>query len=53
MVRIKPWHSDKDVHHHDNSECVQGKQIPEGDRKPGTGGKPLCNECAKRDSAGP
>jgi len=52
-VRVTPWHSDRDTHHHDNSDCEAARKISERERKPGTGDKPLCNECAKLDSAGP
>jgi hypothetical protein len=49
---VIPWHSDQDTHHHDNSDCEQAKKIAPEERRPGTGDKPLCNECAKLDGSG-
>jgi len=50
-MRTKPWHAEGDKWHHDDTDCMQGRKIPFDKRKPGTGDKPLCNECAKLGTA--
>ena len=52
MPRAYPWHSIKENHHHDNSKCGPGSEIPPNNRVNGTGGKPLCRDCAKLNSEG-
>ena len=48
-MRVSPYHSsnlsDPDVHHNQN-DCVSGKQIPAHNRRQGTNGWPLCKHCA-------
>jgi hypothetical protein len=34
---------------HDQSDCALGKEIPKGDRRPGTGGYSRCEECKSLD----
>jgi hypothetical protein len=34
---------------HDQSDCGLAKEIPKGDRSPGTGGYPRCEECVSLD----
>jgi hypothetical protein len=59
MPAIPAFHSvnelkkplDKRVHH-DNSTCIQGRQIARDERVPGTGGYPLCEECAQKAKHG-
>lgn len=48
LVRLNPpnWHSIKQTVHHNNSECNTGNNIERENRRSGTGGKPLCAECA-------
>ena len=46
-VNDKSWHSLQQPLHHDNPDCPLGKQIPPEERRPGTGGRSLCIECAK------
>jgi hypothetical protein len=43
MPRKSPWHSVLQSVHHDNTNC---------NIRQGTGGKPLCQECARLDNAG-
>lgn len=46
----KPWHSvkltDPQVYHN-NTECNTGNNIETENRREGTGGRPLCKECAR------
>jgi hypothetical protein len=44
------WYSIKTEVHHDNAECRTGNNIEIENRRPGTGGKPLCKECARLDA---
>ena len=47
-----PWHSaDSDVYHN-NPNCQTGNSIAPENVQQGTGGKPLCGECEKLNSAG-
>jgi hypothetical protein len=32
--------------HHNNDRCGPGKEIPQRDRRSGTGGYRLCDDCA-------
>ncbi len=45
MARVNPWHSVKQPVHHNNTECNTGNNIEVENRRSGTGGKPLCQEC--------
>jgi hypothetical protein len=38
--------------HHDNSACASGRDIPANERKPGTGGYRLCDDCIKETRLG-
>jgi hypothetical protein len=49
MPRTSPWYSAKESYHHDNTECGPGSEILQHNRIAGTGGKPLCPECARLD----
>lgn len=51
-VRTYPWHSIKENHHHDNTRCGPGSEIPPHNKLSGTGGKPLCKDCARLDREG-
>jgi hypothetical protein len=42
-----PWHSILSAIHHNNTECNTGNNIESENRRRGTGGKPLCRECAR------
>jgi hypothetical protein len=47
-----PWYSIKQSVYHNNSECITGYNIDPQDLRQGTGGKPLCQECDRRNQAG-
>ncbi len=38
--------------HHDNSACPPGRDIPQNERRSGTGGYRKCQDCARLDSQG-
>ena len=42
----QPWHSILQGVHHDNTTCKTGNNIERENVRAGTGGKPLCQECA-------
>jgi MIP family channel proteins len=46
-----PWHSVNSDIYHDNPECQNGTSIGPENIRPGTGGKRLCEECARLDRA--
>ena len=46
MAKVSPWHSIKHYVHHNNTNCTAGAHIEKENRRAGTGGKPLCRECA-------
>jgi hypothetical protein len=46
MAKRSPWHSTLSFVHHNNTECNTGNNIERENLRPGTGGKPLCKECA-------
>jgi hypothetical protein len=54
MPQVWPWYSARsgETVHHDNTKCEEGRKIEDHDRKPGTGGWPLCRDCAKLDAEG-
>ena len=52
MPKTSPWHSIKENHHHNNTKCGPGSEIPQRNRASGTGGKPLCKDCAKLNQEG-
>lgn len=47
MAKVDPFHSKVtlDVHHNDDT-CKRGNNIESYNKVPGTGGLPLCQECA-------
>ena len=47
MPRIDNFHSAKERCYHDNTLCHIVSTIPQNERISGTGGKPLCKDCAK------
>lgn len=47
MPMTVPWHSVKQVVHHNNTSCDSGMKIEAEYRRGGTGGKPLCSECKR------
>lgn len=52
MSKRAPWHSKLQSVHHDNSACNTGNNIEKENLMNGTGGKPLCKECAALDKQG-
>jgi hypothetical protein len=52
MSKKSPWHSIKQPVHHNNTNCNTGNNIEKEYYREGTGGKPLCQECAKLNSRG-
>lgn len=46
VAKVSPFHSIKQQVHHNNSNCNTGNNIERENRQSGTGGKPLCQECA-------
>jgi len=47
MSVIAPWHSALRQVHHNNTDCNVGNNIETENLRHGTGGKPLCAECAR------
>lgn len=52
MPQVAAFHSEKQSHHHNNSKCGPGSEIPRHNRKAGAGNKPLCADCAKLNKDG-
>jgi len=52
MPKTSPWHSIKQNVHHNNTECNEGNNIEPENRREGTGGKPLCENCKKLNEEG-
>jgi hypothetical protein len=46
-MKTNPWHSIKQSVHHNDTDCNAGNNIERENIRPGTGGKPLCVECAR------
>jgi hypothetical protein len=38
--------------HHNNSACPPGRDIPQHERRSGTGGYRLCHDCEERNKQG-
>jgi len=47
MPKTYPWNSIKELHHHDNTRCGPGSEIPGHNRVSGTGGKPAVSAFAR------
>ena len=47
MTKVSPWNSVLQEVYHDNTECNTGNNIERENRRPGTGGKRRCAECAR------
>ena len=47
MAKINPWHSIKQPVYHNDTDCNTGNNIERENLRYGTGGKPLCSECAR------
>jgi hypothetical protein len=47
MSKTTPWHSIKQSSvHHNDTNCKTGNNIEKENIQSGTGGKPLCKQCA-------
>jgi hypothetical protein len=50
MSKVWPWHSAQPGTpniHHSNSSCPEGNKIERENRREGTGGHPLCEQCER------
>ena len=47
-----PWHSANSEVYHNNPNCRTGNSIAPENVRQGTGGKPLCKECNRLNTAG-
>lgn len=45
-MKTSSWHSVKSGVHHNDTDCNTGNNIEAENLRSGTGGKPLCAECA-------
>jgi len=54
MPKKDPWYSTdpKEKRHHDNTRCGPGSEIPPHNKRNGTGGHPLCDDCARLNREG-
>jgi hypothetical protein len=52
MPKVPAFHSIKEEHHHNNSKCGPGSEIPAHNKVSGDGGKPLCKDCKKLNDEG-
>lgn len=59
MPRIADFYSINEVKkpveqrvHHNNSACPPGRDIPQNERRSGTGGYRLCNDCNELNRQG-
>jgi hypothetical protein len=48
MSIVNPWHSSLSDVCHNSTNCNTGNNIESENRRPGTGGKRLCQECADK-----
>ena len=49
---MKQWHSANSDMYHNNINCRTGNSIKPENLEQGTGGKPLCDECERLNTAG-
>lgn len=47
MAKVPAFHSTQEDVHHNNDKCTEGNNIEPKYRQSGTGGKPLCDHCAR------
>jgi hypothetical protein len=59
MPRVSPFHSINEEKkpaairvYHDNSACAPGRDIPQFERRVGTNGYRLCDDCKKLNDQG-
>lgn len=48
MAKKAPWHSVLQSVYHNDTDYNTGNNIESENRREGTGGKPLCKECATK-----
>lgn len=51
-MKVPPVHSIKEQVHHDNNQCTERNNIERENLRQGTGGKPLCQHCARLNAQG-
>ena len=51
-MKTSPFHSIKQPVHHNNTKCTEGNNIERYNLRQGTGGKPLCKNCADLNRQG-
>lgn len=53
-MTVQPFHSkSSNAHvHHNNNQCTEGNNIESVNRRPGTGGKRLCDHCKRLNKPG-
>jgi hypothetical protein len=49
-LKTGAWYSTKASVYHDNQDCTTGNNIEAENRRAGTGGRRLCEECARLDA---
>ena len=49
MAKVEPWHSAISDVYHDNTACADGRNIDLENLRGGSGGRPLCEICARFD----
>jgi hypothetical protein len=50
MAKVAPFHSVKPNApnvHHNNTSCTEGNNIERENKRQGSGGRPLCQHCAR------
>jgi hypothetical protein len=59
MLRVSDFHSINEMLkpaqnrvYHNNGACPPGRDIPQNERRPGTGGYRLCKDCDERNHRG-
>jgi hypothetical protein len=59
MPKVADFHSINEINkpagnrvHHNNSSCAPGRDIPQSERRLGTGGYKLCGDCERENSKG-
>jgi len=53
-MKVAPFHSKRPgtVVHHNNNKCTEGNNIESYNKRPGTGGHPLCERCKELNAEG-
>ncbi len=45
-MKVAPFHSVAQTVHHEDTRCADGERVTREQLRLGTGGKPLCPQCA-------